>query len=90
MPVIDPNTGNTKIKIMRDESGKPIEQWVQGWSPMEVGESMRRLLVPYTAGISASGVNAPEEQVPAVEEAPEIFHQQAPAAGAAAPAAQTT
>jgi hypothetical protein len=83
MPVIDPTTGNSKVKVIRDETGKPIEQWVSGWSPAEVGESMRRLLTPYTSvQISASG--APANPAIEVPESPQVFGP-APQGGAAAP-----
>lgn len=83
MPVIDPATGNSKVKVIRDEAGKPIEQWVSGWSPAEVGESMRRLLTPYTSvQVSASG--APANPTIEVPETPQVFGP-APQGGAAAP-----
>ena len=90
MPVIDPATGNSKIKIIRDETGKPIEEWVAGWSPVEVGESMRRLLTPYTASVdtqSMGAANAAPGAQPGVhvEESPQIF---GPQGGTAQPAAQ--
>lgn len=44
MPKFDAD-GNPMQKVMRDEHGQPIKSWVKGWSPTEVGESMRRLLV---------------------------------------------
>lgn len=76
MPIIDPATGASKIKVMRDENGKPIEEWVDGWTPQQVGESMRRLLVPYTPsmepGIAAAGAQSQASGV-SVEEAPDIF-----------------
>lgn len=89
MPVIDPATGNTKIKIIRDEAGRPIEQWVAGWSPEEVGQSMRRLLTPYTATMQPSGAVTGAGAAGAagvhVEESPQIF---APTPGAQPAAAQ--
>lgn len=99
MPIIDPATGASKIKVMRDENGKPIEEWVDGWTPQQVGESMRRLLVPYNPsmepGIAAAGAPSQAAGV-SVEEAPNIFQggQQQPAQQpqvaqpGAAPAAQ--
>ena len=76
MPIIDPATGASKIKILRDETGKPIEQWVDGWTPQQVGESMRRLLTPYTPtmepGVAAGGGPSVASGVH-VEEAPNVF-----------------
>lgn len=76
MPVIDPSTGASKVKLIRDENGRPIEQWVDGWTPQQVGESMRRLLVPYhptmDPGIAASGAPSTASGV-TVEQSPDIF-----------------
>lgn len=93
MPIIDPKTGASKVKIVRDENGRPIEEWVAGWSPVEVGESMRRLLTPYNTALATSvdASAAPQGAGVNVEESPNIFNNggQAPAAQpaqAAAPA----
>jgi hypothetical protein len=86
MPIIDPATGASKIKILRDENGKPIEQWVDGWTPQQVGESMRRLLTPYNPamepGIGAAGNPSGAAGV-AVQESPDVFGD---GAGAGSPA----
>lgn len=82
MPIIDPKTGASKIKIMRDENGRPIEEWVAGWSPEEVGQSMRRLLTPYTAGADPESMGAANQvQQPGVqvEDSPQIFGNEHPA-----------
>lgn len=76
MPIIDPATGASKIKVIRDENGKPIEEWVDGWTPQQVGESMRRLLTPYNPsmepGVAAAG--GPSEAAGVVvQQAPDIF-----------------
>jgi hypothetical protein len=91
MPVIDPVTGFSKVKVMRDENGRPIEEWVAGWSPKDVGESMRRLLTPYNADTVAEMPSMqggePGGSV-VVEESPQIFQQQQN--GTAQPGGQPT
>ena len=52
------DTGIPLTQIVRDKDGRPIESWVAGWSPAEVGESMRRLLTPYNDAMAV----APEIQ----------------------------
>lgn len=79
MPIIDPATGASKVKILRDAEGRPIEQWVDGWTPQQVGESMRRLLVPYNPSMETGGIIAggnTEAAGVAVEEAPNVFGPQ--------------
>lgn len=53
-PVFDEETwepkltkeGKPMMKPARDNNGQLIEEWVKGWSPNEVGENMRNLLIP--------------------------------------------
>ena len=53
-PVFDEETwepkltkeGKPMMKPARDKDGQLIEEWVKGWSPNEVGENMRNLLIP--------------------------------------------
>lgn len=79
-PKIDPATGNPMMRVLRDANGMPIESWVAGWSPSEVGESMRRLLTPYTqdmqtATMQATGINTnPLENIQASAE--ELFEEE--------------
>lgn len=54
MPKFDAE-GNPMQKVMRDEHGQPIKSWVKGWSPSEVGESMRRLLISKEAAYAKLG-----------------------------------
>ena len=76
MPIIDPTTGASKVRVIRDENGRPIEEWVDGWTPQQVGESMRRLLTPYNpsmeSGVAAAGEPSTAAGVE-VQEAPNIF-----------------
>jgi hypothetical protein len=73
MPVLDEKTGNPKMRIIRNADGQPVEQWVDGWAPNQVGESMRRLLTPYTGvAVQAAGESTQDAQVE-VRETPNIF-----------------
>lgn len=79
MPIIDPTTGASKVRVIRDENGRPIEEWVDGWTPQQVGESMRRLLTPYNpsmeSGVAAAGDPSTAAGVE-VQEAPNVFGPQ--------------
>lgn len=54
MPKFDEH-GNPMQRVMRDEHGMPIKKPVKGWSPTDVGESMRRLLISKEAALLKLG-----------------------------------
>ena len=85
MPIVDAQ-GRSKVKIIRDATGRPIEDWVDGWRPEQVGESMRRLLTPYSPRMEASGNaagNVSEASGVTIEQSPQIFPEQQQNTGAA-------
>lgn len=48
MPVVDPKTFATKMRIIRDKDGMPIKHWCKGWSPEDIGSRMREnFYIPY-------------------------------------------
>lgn len=72
-PKIDPNTGLSLQRVMRDANGIPIQDWLAGWSPVEVGENMRRLLTPYDQAIAEKfGRQGDAQQV---DESANVFNE---------------
>lgn len=57
MPIIDEKTGRFKVRIIRDKDGNPIQTWVDGWMPEQVGEAYRNLLTPLTDDVLVSNEN---------------------------------
>lgn len=86
-PVFDENgapkftkEGNPMQRVMRDEKGTPITDWVKGWSPEDVGENMRRLLITKEAAYRKLGQTPVKQPKPTAED---IFDDENPEDGAA-------
>lgn len=75
MPKFNPQTGMPLMKVMRDEHGQPITEWVKGWTPTEVGERMRKLLIPYTPDLENYVEEKGEEVEPEETDAPPVANR---------------